>query len=235
MISICSLIYRSRKYADAVWDSAHEFTPELKTGDARFFFVANDATPEVLAHLVEKNYPHVIQNNEVISDKALAGLGFDAPEYIRRVYLGWNRALRESDDQAVLVNSDCMFSPGWLAGLLEYASPRHMVCSKIVERVHPKHGRFKHALAGDFGDHPDRFKKSEFLEFAKRHSKDGTEPGGAYMPCLVHKDVGRYPEGNPRGTYGDKQFVKNISARGVSHITSLSSIVYHFKEGEMSE
>ncbi len=236
MISICSLIYRSRKYADAVWDSAHEFTPELKTGDARFFFVANDATPEVIAHLVEKNYPYVVQTNVSLKKPAE---GFEGPEYIRRVYQGWNRAIMESEETLVLVNSDCLFSPGWLQGLLKYHSPEKIVCSKLVERVHPRFGRFRRALPGEFGDHPDRFKKADFLKLVEEERKDHVEVGGAYMPCLLNKSVaikaGLYPEGNPVRTFGDRAFFENLKKLGVDHITSLASIVYHFKEGEMSE
>ena len=128
MISICSLIYRSPRYADAVWDSAHEFTEELQDGRARFFFVANDATPEVIEHLVEKCYPFVMQENARLTHDQLKNLGFDSPEYIRRVYQGWNRAILESDEQMVLVNSDCMFSPGWLTTLLSHYIDGKVIC-----------------------------------------------------------------------------------------------------------
>ena len=46
-ISIISLIYRSTKYADAVYDSVLENTPKIKTGEARFFFVANGPEPHL--------------------------------------------------------------------------------------------------------------------------------------------------------------------------------------------
>ena len=237
MISICSLIYRSKTYADAVWNSAQTFTPELKNGKARFFFVANDPTPDLLDHL--KGYPHVVQRNECLSNEQLSELGYDPPEYIRMVYQGWNRAILESDEICVLVNSDCMFSPDWLAPLIRELTPSKVVSSQIVERNHPKYGVFRHALEADFGDHPSRFKQERFLEFVNTQRRDNTYTHGAYMPCAIYRqtaiDAGMYPEGNPQGSYGDQEFFSNLARRGVEHITTMNSIVYHFKEGEMSE
>lgn len=234
MTSIASLIYRSPRYADAVWDSAHEFTPELHDGRARFFFVANDPTDALLAHLQARRYPHVVQRNEHLSDERLRELGFDPPEYIRRVYQGWNRAIIESDNRLVLVNSDCMFSPGWFHALIEPLCEGRAVCSKLVERDHLKYSVFPGAFRGEFGDHPDRFWKDDFLAFADQVRREGTEPGGAYMPCAMYRataiSAGLYPEGNPKGKYGDAVLFSKLD-----HVTALASVVYHFKEGEMSE
>lgn len=239
MISICSLIYRSTRYADAVWDSAHEFTPALHNGGARFFFVANDATDEVLKHLQARGYPHVVQSNARLSGEELAARGFDQPEYIRRVYQGWNRAILESEDVLVLVNSDNLFAPGWFEALIDNVTARRVVCSKLVERERSRHPRFHAALAGEFGDHPDRFERDAFLNFSAGARRSGLEAGGAFMPCALQKSValaaGLYPEGNPRGRYGDREFFKRLQSNGVAHVTALSSIVYHFKEGEMNE
>ena len=77
MISIASLIYRSTRYADAVWNSAHAHTPHLSDGRARFFFVANDATEEVISHLEEKKYPFVRQHNARLPDDDLKALRVD--------------------------------------------------------------------------------------------------------------------------------------------------------------
>jgi len=233
VISICSLIYKSRKYAKAVWESAHEFTPHLKDGRARFFFVANDP-------VIEIDYPHVVQRNEVLSEAKLIALGFRPPEYIRRVYQGWNRAIQESEEQMVLVNSDNLFSPGWLDGLLQHYSENTVVCSKLIERYHPKHGRFVASLPGDFGDNPDSFDKPAFLEYAIRSKFNKTEEGGAFMPLLMSRakalEAGGYPEGNrTNGAAGDKAFFSSLAKLGVRHITALDSLVYHFKEGEMDE
>jgi hypothetical protein len=239
VISICSLIYRSTRYADAVWESAHEFTPALHNGGARFFFVANDATDQVLAHLIAKRYPHVVQTNERLTEYQIDVMGFAPPEYIRRVYQGWNRAICESDDVLVLVNSDCMFSPEWFEPLIENLTPQRVVCSKLVERKHPKHDPFEAAIHGEFGDHPDRFDKAGFLNFCDLLRSDYLEHGGAYMPCAMHKqtaiDAGYYPEGNPFGSCGDANLFARMRMNGVEHVTARASLVYHFKEGEMDE
>lgn len=235
MISICSLIYKSKAYADSVWKSAHAFTPELNDGRARFFFVANDATDEVIEHLTEKYYPHVIQENRKLSDAELFILGFDPPEYMRRVYQGWNRAVKESEETFVLVNSDMMFSPNWLKNLVRWNDGKSIVCSQLVERKHPKYGKFQSAIEGDFGDHPSRFDDKGFLELAANHEHPGIYYGGAYMPCLMQKPVPYYPEGNPHGHFGDQYLFDHMKANGYRHITAKDSIVYHFKEGEQSE
>lgn len=239
MISICSLIYRSTRYADAVWESAHEFTPALQDGRARFFFVANDATDAVLAHLAVRGYPHVVQTNEHVTDAELNRLGFGPPEYIRRVYQGWNRAIRESDDVLVLVNSDIMFSPGWFEPLIANLTPQRVVCSQLVERKHERHDPFESAIHGEFGSHPDNFDKAGFLALCDLRRADGLANGGAYMPCAMHKrtavDAGYYPEGNPIGRCGDEKLFARMRASGVEHVTARASMVYHFKEGEMDE
>lgn len=240
VISISSLIYRSTKYADAVVESLREFTPHLHDHRARFFFVANDAEQKVLDHLKAKNYPHVVQTNEVLTDEELKELGFTPPEYMRRVYQGYNRAIQESDDIVVLVNSDHMFSPGWLDSLLDKASPKRIVCSKLVERSHPRFGRFPRAFEGNFGSSPDNFDREGFLKFCEKVSEKNTiEYGGAYMPCLFDKSqavkVGMYPEGNNGKDYADKVFFQKMSFAGVEHITAMGSLVYHFKEGEKDE
>lgn len=239
MISICSLIYRSTRYADAVWNSAHKHTEELRNGSARFFFVANDASQVVISHLSAMKYPFVDQRNEHLSERALRRAGYVPPEYIRRVYQGWNRAIQESNETMVLVNSDCMFSPGWLTALSSWFSPSKAISSKLIEREHPKHGRFLMALRGEFGAHPDHFDEAGFLISAERHRKHSTSVGGAFMPVMLSRtkalEAGMYPEGNTETEYGDRAFFARLARVGVSHLTANDSIVYHFKEGEMDE
>ncbi len=235
MISICSLIYRSTRYASAVWNSAHGFTPELHDGRARFFFVANDPTPEVMGYLKGGNFPHVVQVNPRLNDTELKNLGFDPPEYMRRVYQGWNRAVKESEDSFVLVNSDMMFSENWLSNLTKHLKPKTIVSSRLVERRHPKYGLFPSALECDCGDHPNRFKQRKFLEFAADRSQPTISGGGAFMPCAMMKPVEPYPEGNPSGTFGDAFAFRKMLQDGWTHITANDSIVYHFKEGEQVE
>lgn len=247
MISIAALIYRSTKYADAVAASLYRHTPMLQNGAAEFYFVANDASDGVIAHLEKSKYKFYINNNPIRSESELFEMGIGCPEYIHRVYRGWNEAIkRATGDIVVLVNSDNMFSPNWLENLLKHLSPSAIVCSQLIERIHPKYGVFPGAYVGNFGSHPSNFKEENFLTFCRKNRKSGTREGGAYMPCMLYKyhaeSVGYYPEGNIAGNtfnnvkeYGDECFFRKLKDIGVNHVTALDSLCYHFKEGEMEE
>lgn len=246
-ITIASLIYRSKKYADAIYSSVLEFTPKVRRGEAEFFFMANDPTPELMQHLKGSGYPHFVNYNPHRSEDELYSMGYGEPEYIHRVYRGWNECIRcARGDIVVLVNSDNILSPDWLENLLKYLSPRTIVCSKLVERRHPTHGIFPSAYHREFGSHPDNFNREAFLRFCERVRMTGLEEGGAYMPCAFYKTgatkVGLYPEGNIAGSsfhnvvdFGDRVFFKKLSRIDVKHVTALDSIAYHFKEGESDE
>jgi hypothetical protein len=247
MIRIFSLIYRSPRFADSVFNSIYEHTL-IEPGVVDFTFVANDPTPELLAHLDAKEYRYVLQLNRQRSVGELTGIGYAHPEYIHRVYRGWNRAIMEGepDDTIVLVNSDHIFSPGWLPGLLdalEENGGRRIVTSQTVER--PGKG-FGGAWEHDFGDLAN-FRAAEFQQFAHRHRGDTLRPGGVYMPCAFHRwqaiEAGLYPEGNLRGKRweqirlcGDAAFFNRMAEKCLcEHVTTGDSIVYHFGEGEMRE
>jgi hypothetical protein len=243
-ISIASLIYKSTKMADWVHESIHEFTPMIRSGEAEFFFVANDPTAKLLSHLKNKNYNFIEQNNEIYSGEELFKMGYAWPEYIHRVYRGYNSAiLRSKGEIIVLINSDHYFSPDWLENLLKYYDTQKIVCSQLVEPKHHKFGLFPGALPGEFGNTTDSFDKDGFLDFAMKIRKTGINLGGAYMPCMFSKDLGiyagLYPEGNIAGESfdkifktGDEAFFERLSANNILHITALDSIVYHLKEGE---
>ena len=79
MISIISLIYKSKTYADSVWESAWANTRELQTGDAEFLFIANNATDEVLDHLKKEKYPHVDFKQSPVSPDDFIEAGYDHP------------------------------------------------------------------------------------------------------------------------------------------------------------
>lgn len=244
-ISIISLIYKSTEFCDWVYDSVMEFTPKIKSGEAEFFFVANDPTEKVVAHLQRMGYPHVVQRNNVYSDADRFDAGYAKPEYIGRVYAGYNRGIIEAKGELiVLINSDHFFSPDWLEGLLKFSDRKNIVSSTLVERKHPDYDVFPGAIHGEFGNHPANFQKEHFLKFAAKIRKTGLEHGKAYMPCLFHRDnailAGLYPEGNladksPDRVYqhGDVAFFSRLSKMGVKHLTSLDSVVYHLKEGEL--
>lgn len=246
-ISIICLIYKSTKFAKAVHDSLYKYTPKLLTGEAELLFVANDATDEVITFLKREKYNFVENDNEFLSDEDLFKLGYGVPEYISRVYKGYNCGIRKcSGDIVVLINSDNMFSPNWLENLLKNLDETKILDSQLVERKHPKYGIFPTAIRGEFGSNPDNFKENKFMSFVKKTKKDKLILGGAYMPCMVYKKniekVGYYPEGNIAGKsfneivkYGDERFYAKLDVIGVKHYTVCDSVVYHFKEGEKED
>lgn len=246
-VTIVCLIYRSARFAEWVYDSARAYTPMIERGECDFLFVANDATEGVKSFLKEKSYPHVINDNEYLSQEELFDRGYGKPEYIHRVYRGWNAGIKASKtDLVVLVNSDNYFSPDWLEGLLKHYSSNRVVCSQLVERQHPRYPVFPGAIHGEFGNHPDNFDRQGFLRLAEGIRTTGVRPGGAFMPCLVSRSaiesVGMYPEGNLAGIsfdhivgYGDEVLFRRLRRRGIEQVTSLDSVVYHLKEGEMDD
>jgi hypothetical protein len=246
-ISIVSLIYKSPKLTDWVYESVHEYTPLIKKGEAEFFFVANDPSEKLLSHLESKGYNYIIQKNKVLSKEELFAMGYAWPEYIHRVYRGYNRGILHSKGEIiVLINSDNYFSPDWLENLLKYLDSKKIVCSQIVEPKHAIHGIFPRAINGEFGNTPENFKKKEFLDFSMKKRRTGAIFGGAYMPCMFYKDLaiyaGLYPEGNLADESfekilltGDEAFFSNLLKNNITHITALDSIVYHLKEGEKDE
>jgi glycosyltransferase involved in cell wall biosynthesis len=246
VISIVSLIYRSPAYADAVVRSLLEHTPMLGNG-AEFHFVANDPTDELLAHLRDQGYPYLLfQNPPRPSHEELFRRGIGAPAYLHGVYRAWNYAAEmAAGDDVCFVNSDMMFSAGWLENLLKHLADDVVVSSQLVERRHPKHGVFPGAYEQNFGTCPADFFHVGFRDFAQAGARDETRPGGAYAPLLFRKrtllEAGGYPEGNLHNgrnfetvsEYGDRVMMRRLESRGVRHLTAMDSIVYHFKEGEM--
>ncbi|MCE5192104.1 MAG: glycosyltransferase [Actinomycetia bacterium] len=246
-VSIISLIYRSKRLADWVYESVHAFTPMIARGEAEFLFVANDPTVGLLKHLEERGYPHIVNINKHYSEAELFASRYGTPEYMSRVYRGYNEGIRAAQgDYVVLINSDNYFSPDWLENLLKYSDRGRVVTSTLVEREHPVFSVFPGAVHGEFGDTPDSFDEAAFLSFALRIRKTGLEPDGAYMPALMHRDVaigaGLYPCGNVAGQsfdevvrYGDEAFYDTLRSLGVEHVTALDSISYHLKEGERDD
>ena len=245
-ITIASLIYKSPVYADAVWESVHKFTPELHNGEAEFFFIANDPTDELIAHLEEKNYKYYININPPKTEEELFRMGYARPEYIHRVYRGWNKVFEYAcGDIVVLVNSDMQFSYHWLKNLIKHLEKNTIVASRLIERPNSVYSaRWPGAIQFDFGNNPNNFEEDKFLLFSKIVSVKDTIPGGAFMPCAVYWDVamkaGLFPEGNIAGEswddvlfFGDNYFFYHrLWDMGVVHITALDSIIYHYGEGE---
>src|SRR4051812_37887468 len=238
-VSIISLIYQSGRLADWVHDSVQRFTPLIERGQAEFFFVANDPTPALLRHLGARGYAHIVNHNVMYTDDELFRLGYGRPEYISRVYRGYNLGVEQArGDLVVLLNSDNFLSPDWLENLLKYADRSSVISSKLVERHHPVLGVFPGANHAEFGSTADTFDEPAFLAYAARIRKTGLEGGGAYSPSLIPRDValeaGLYPCGNIAGgsfdeivRYGDEAFFDRLASIGVTHYTALDSISYH--------
>lgn len=246
-VSIVSLIYRSRAFADWVYESVNKYTPMLASGQAEFFFVANDPTDGVVQHLRNKEYPHCININKRYSDEELFSMGYGRPEYMSRVYRGYNEGiLKAKGEIVVLVNSDNFFSPDWLENLLKYLNRNTVVSSKLIEPRHHTYGVFESAIHMEFGNSIASFNEREFIDYVDQKKMSGLTIGGAYMPCALYKDTaliaGLYPQGNLASQsfdkvdeYGDIKFFQRLASLGVQHITSLDSLVYHLKEGEKDD
>lgn len=246
-VSIICLVYKSKELAKAVYESVQKYTPKLADGTAEFFFVANDPAQEVVDYLKAKRVPHYININEHLGDEELFKQGFGKPEYMRRVYQGYNYGILKAKGQKiVLINSDNFFSTDWLENLLKYSDYKKVVCSSLIEPGQEKFEVFPFATEKNFGRTLDDFDEAGFQKYAERFSRTGYSSGGVYMPCLLYKDIavmaGLYPEGNIAGSsfdkvvrYGDEFFYDKLREFGVEHITAKDSIVYHLKEGEKSE
>ncbi len=246
-ITIICLIYKSVKLLDAVYESALKYTPMLKTGEAEFLFVANDPTDAVIKHLVDKKYNFIINQNEHFREEELFKKGYGVPEYISRVYKGYNQGiLNAKGDIIVLINSDNFFSPDWLENLLKYKSYDKVLSSQIVERNHEKFGVFPGAIEHYFGSCVENYEEENFINFVKSRKETGLKENGAYMPCLMYRDIallaGLYPEGNVAvlkkekiSRYGDEFFYDKLNKLNVKHYTVKESLVYHLKEGEREE
>ena len=92
---------------------------------------------------------------------------------------------------------------------------------------------------GDFGTNPPEFDRDGFLARAGNVRKPGVlDTGKLFMPILVDRqefeDVGRYPEGNPPGTTGDKDLIARYASAGFKHVTAMGSVVYHCQIGEQN-
>lgn len=249
-ISIAALIYRSPAFAQWCYDSVIAATPELSTGEAEFYFVANDPMPEVISYLREHRIPHYLNYNDRLTPAELFARGYAKPEYIHRVYRGWNEAILQARGAwVVLLNSDHCPAPGWLGAMKRAAleAPR-IVTARLIEPEHPiRGGIFPCALPGEYGGSPEKFRRAEFLARAEGLAKAEsglTVLGGAYMPCMFRRDdalrAGLYPEGNLAGASfdevkecGDVAFFRKLASLGVSHVTACDAIAYHMQEGEM--
>ena len=244
-ISYVCLIYKSTKWLKFVYEQFHKHT-KLNDGD-EFYFVANDAYPEVLDYLTKNPHiKHYIHNNTEEQKKEW---------YINNVYRAWNTAAKKANgDYIVFLNSDFAFSPNWETNLFKHMNNNRCLCSRLVERGILRSGTY--GIERNFGNNHSDYDEEAFLKYTKEIAENKIEKGGLFMPLLVKKQhlemIGYYPEGNIRKDSadifkpiiakkgealisGDVVLMEKLRRINVHHYTVFDSIVYHFQEGEMRE
>jgi glycosyl transferase family 2 len=250
-VSIISLIYKSTKYLQFVYDQVHKYT-DLKGTDTEFFFVTNDADPSVTKYLSDKSIPHYIFNNTPENVKAHG----TTESYINNVYRAYNfGASKAQGKYLIFINSDMAFSPQWMENLFRgYDENRMCITSRLLESGRYTSGQ--HGMTFDCGRLLRSYQEAKFIAKAKELSKSELHPGGLFMPLLIKKSIfdsiGGYPEGNltvdctdlfnptiakkgKPSIPGDVVLMKKLKTVNVEHFTAFDSIVYHFQNGEMFE
>ncbi len=237
--SIICLIYKDIGWLKFVYEQVLKYTD---LSDKEFFFVANDATAEVLNYLHANNIPYYEFNNTAEQRQEW---------YVNNVYRAYNfAAAKARGDILVMINSDMAFTPGWLDNLWKAYNGTNCVCSRLVES-----GKLPSGLYGiekDWGRNYSSFNEEEFQRFAASIAVPQVKDGGLFMPLLIRKQhfamVGGYPEGqvvigsdihNPviakwgeACISGDTVIMQKLKEHGIVHQTAFNSIVYHFQWGE---
>lgn len=244
LISIFSLIYKSTAYADSLWEEIQRIDTDGQP-PFEFFFLANNATDEVLDHLMARKYPHAVRRSPKLRDIDCRDLGLDQRAYMHDVYSGWNAAIRAATgDILVPVNSDHKFMDGWLAQLYSRWNETVALSPLTIEPGNDKGFCFSAnatpATRKDCGRSPSAFDRAGFEAEARKITTTKMPlltPGGVYMPVMVSRSAmlraGMYPCGNPNKTYGDRVLFDRLEMLGIKHLTTWSTACYHFQEGEM--
>lgn len=241
--SIACLIYKSVDWLKFVYEQVLKYTD---LSDKEFYFVANDASEDVLNYLRDNYIPHYIFNN--------------TPEhrqewYINNVYRAWNYAAKMAKgDFIVFINSDMAFTPNWLDNLIKSYDGSNCIASRLIESGKLEVG--KNGIEKDFGRTIPNYRENDFQRYSQIVSSDEIIDGGLYMPLLIRKDkfeqIGGYPEGNVKKESkdifypeiakkeddlisGDTILIEKLKSIKVKHQTSYNSLVYHFQCGEMDE
>lgn len=244
-ISVVCLIYQSTAWLEFVYNQVVKYTDFL---DKEFFFVANDATPEVKKYLHDNYIPHYILDNTEEHKKEW---------YINNVYRAYNfGAEKAKGDFIMFINSDMGFSPNWIENSFAHYNGHNCVASQLVQNdSRPPNEEGFIGVEKNLGYHISDYNEEGFQTFAKEISENKTLPGGSFMPLLIKKEdfikVGGYPEGNitPNSDVfnptiakkgeplisGDVAFIKKLEHFGIQHVTALDSLAYHFQEGEKQD
>lgn len=235
---IC-LIYKSVSWLKFFYKQFLKYTP---ISGCEFYFVANDAVPEVIEYLQDNRIPHYNYNNTEEQRKEW---------YINNVYRAWNYGIKQAKgDYIVLLNSDMAFSPNWYENLFVKLRYNNCVCSRLVESTRYPSGQY--GIGMNFGMKINEYNEEGFLNYVNEISENRVDNGGLYMPLLIRKNdierVGMYPEGNlvpgTENVYakqgeacisGDYVLMRRLEGLGIIQQTVFNSIVYHFQEGEMRD
>ena len=221
-VTLVVLVYRSLRWLDWCMEGVDQSRQQTRY---RWLVVANDGTDEV------RRDPRISVDWQNANPRAF---------YIENVYRAWNEGVLVAPTQwVILMNSDMLGASFWIDALMDVkrASPKTLPTSLLVESGRLPSGMPEHVK--NFGLHPDEFRRADFLLHASGMRREGaTEPGRLYMPCLLDRqefeDIGRYPEGNPPGTTGDKDLFARYADAGYEHVTALGSVVYHCQLGEQN-
>jgi hypothetical protein len=219
-IEVVGMVYRSKAFLDLL---VRQFEDE----GCQWRIVANDPTAEIIAAFESGR-------------NVICGETYHDPNpqdhYLARVYRCWNYCVESSSAEYVcLVNSDMAFSPGWLDALERRLDGKTLPVSRLVEPGLLRPGM--HAVEIDLGRDPRTFPFDSWHLLSKDLADSRVEPGGLFMPCVLHREtflqVGGYPHGNIDGRSGDAILFDKMAQAGFAHVTCFDSLVYHMQEGEM--
>lgn len=240
--SIICMIYKSVDWLKFVYEQVYKYT-DMRNKE--FYFVANDATDEVLNYMDKHFIPYYKHVNTAEQQKEY---------YLNNVYRAWNfGAEKARGDFLVFLNSDMAFTPGWLENLMNKYDGSNCIVPRLVES-----GKFRagtHGITKNFGRRLGEYNEKKFLKYAKRISKERIKDQGVFMPLLIKKSdfkmIGGFPEGNIRkdsdlyhpiialqgeeSISGDRTLLMKLDSHGIKHQTSFDSVVYHFQNGEIDE
>tara|TARA_R110000868_G_scaffold387460_7_gene656058 strand:- start:4450 stop:5178 length:729 start_codon:yes stop_codon:yes gene_type:complete len=238
-VEIISLIFKSIDYLELIYNELKSNKCKVNGWDVSLRIVANDATQEILDKLKTLDIPYTIYNDPKPNDY-----------YLNRVYRCWNFAGETSEyDNICFVNSDMVFSNGWLENLLKHHDGINIPTSRLVESG--KMGSGTYGLSINCGKHPNNIDFELWEKVNTTIREDKIYSGGLYMPCILEKtrflESGKYPEGNiyPDGIgtlngwvvqSGDDWYFRKLESNyGMKHVTVFDSLVYHIQEGEKDD
>lgn len=236
-VSIFAVVYRSIEYARYINDVVRNSCPEVATGEAEFFLVANQPESDLRAWLPKSQLSFL----EYWPESELSAQC--GPNYLAGVYEAYNFGVNEAKGEiVVMLNSDMVPSPGWLKSMVEEFQPSDLLSPWLVEPFHPKYGVFPGAIEANFGRSPQTFEAPGWSDFCL--AGDAKLPANAsppFMPVMVLKDkflqLGGFPQGNllvnGECIPADKDYFEKLAATGMRHrFTTRPVYFYHFKEGE---